>query len=68
MCYLSILELGIIPQVYFRFTPQTIYQPFINIRNKFSPSKSLVSTPLKSYKMFFQNVTHSIPISVILFI
>ncbi len=33
-------------------------EPFSNLLNTFALSKGLGSTPRKSYKMFFQNVTH----------
>src|SRR5215207_4694606 len=54
--------------VYFRFVPQTHFQPSFNPLNNAAPSKWLTPTPRKSYKMFFQMVTHSLPTSNIIFI
>src|SRR5258706_4904062 len=44
-------------------TRSTEYQPSPNLFNPFPPSKWLAPAPRKSYKMFFQKVTHSLPIS-----
>ncbi len=49
----------LITYVYFWFVSQTIFQSSTNPHNQLSPPKPLVSTPRKSDKMFFQNVTLS---------
>ena len=47
-------------------TSSTEYQPSTNPLNNSTPSIWLVPTPRKSYKMFFQNVTHYLPTSFII--
>src|SRR5690242_1428594 len=50
-----------ITSVYFRLTRQTDHQPFTNVSNTSAPSKRLMPTHEKSYQMFYQKVTHSLP-------